>query len=1603
MRFGSLAVLCAVFAVASSAGAVELLTVGQASEQLPDLTVLASDEKRILVEFEMPEVVGERVAIGDEEFTLLSIPGGGLEGAVGAPAVPMCSRLMQIPDDVAVSIRVKSVNEELLTGLRLVPMQQEDGESVGFDAVAYSRTPAVEAPLVSAGRPAIMRHVRVVPLTFRPVHYDPVGQTARIADRIQVELTFDDAGASVNARPTLRGAISPSFDRLYRETIANYSPPPMAERSTPGTYLLICPDDSGVLSRLDPLVEWRTRKGMPTYLATTSETGTSASSIKDFIQDAYDTWAVPPEHVVFVGDANGSYDIATWYETLSGYSGEGDHPYTQLDGDDPLADIHVGRLSISTLNELELIVNKIIGYESTPHMDDPGWFTRGCVVGDPGASGYSTVLSNQWVKERLLQIGYAEVDTVWTEPFVTQMRTALNRGDTVFSYRGYLGMSGWTNSNTSQLTNGWKMPFAVVLTCDTGSFSDGTCRSEGFLRAGAAPSSPKGGIGSIGTATWGTHTRYNNCILYGVFRGLLWEGQHEMGAALTRGKLEMYLNYQPTHPTEVLIWSHWNNLMGDSAVDIFTGYPTAITVDHTTQVPIGSNSLMVNVMGLMPVEGALVCAWKGEETYAVGYTDANGDVELPIDAATAGDMLLTVTKHNHHPYLVTIPVAAEDVFVGYESSTVDDDDTGSSSGDGDGIVNPGETVELPVQLRNTGSMGAPDVTATLTTLDPYVTIVDGSETFGSIAAGGSAWSADDFDFDVDLGCPNGHTIRFGLDAASGQDEWHSLIDVAVVAADLVTDATTLYGAGGNGVVDPGETVDISVRLRNDGGKSADDVSGTLMTASQFVTITDDTGMFGSIPASGTGENTIDRFTISVDPGTYNGHLANFMVATEFSSGVTDTAFFVLTIGQVSSTDPLGPDAYGYFAFDDTDTDYGEVPVYDWIEIDPAYGGAGSEVVLGDNGTYQDKSRVVDLPFTFNYYGESYTRATICSNGWIAMGETYLTVYRNWTIPGAGGPAAMIAVFWDDLREVSGGKVYQLYDETQHRWIVEYSRMKNEQGREQVCQAIFLDPAHHPTSTGDGEIILQYHTVNNYDPVDGYATVGIESPDQSDGILYTFFDQYPDGAATLQAGRAIRFMPAQFLPMGQLGGDVTNASYGGAPIPGAQVKLLELDRAFFTGPDGSYLGSAPEGTYDVAVEHVSFEPDTAYDVNVVVSELTKLDFSLTDIAPPTVTTTPHPSTSDTVGPYAISVQIVEYSGLDAASLFYRVNGSADAEAVLVYQGGNLYIGEIPGQSYETLVEYYVHARDVLGYESFDPPGAPAARYSFVVAPEMELLNDDFEVDNGWTVGAADDDAIDGIWDRLDPRGTEYNGYPVQPEDDHTDDPGVLCFVTANDDPGDAAGAADVDRGKTTLRSPMFDLSGFTASRIEYWVWYTNNRGNNPGQDYWDVDVTNDGLNWIHLEHTLESTNDWVYRSFALHDYLEMTSQVQIQFVAQDYLPGSLVEAAVDDFLLTAIDEAVGVEAEIMTGRVGLDANRPNPFNPSTMITYRVSETVPVKLVLYDVSGRRVITLVDDVVTAGEHGVRWDGHDAGGLPVGSGVYFVRLEAPGFMQVRQLTLLR
>ncbi|HEU4365029.1 MAG TPA: FlgD immunoglobulin-like domain containing protein [Candidatus Krumholzibacteria bacterium] len=98
-----------------------------------------------------------------------------------------------------------------------------------------------------------------------------------------------------------------------------------------------------------------------------------------------------------------------------------------------------------------------------------------------------------------------------------------------------------------------------------------------------------------------------------------------------------------------------------------------------------------------------------------------------------------------------------------------------------------------------------------------------------------------------------------------------------------------------------------------------------------------------------------------------------------------------------------------------------------------------------------------------------------------------------------------------------------------------------------------------------------------------------------------------------------------------------------------------------------------------------------------------------------------------------------------------------------------------------------------------------------------------------------------------------------------------------------------------------------------------------------------------------------------------------------------------------------EVRVPKATASLGQNTPNPFNPTTLISYSLPAREHVTVSVYDASGRLVRTLVDETRGAGSHDVQWDGRDNAGTTVGSGVYFYRLTAGKFSESKKMVMLK
>lgn len=120
--------------------------------------------------------------------------------------------------------------------------------------------------------------------------------------------------------------------------------------------------------------------------------------------------------------------------------------------------------------------------------------------------------------------------------------------------------------------------------------------------------------------------------------------------------------------------------------------------------------------------------------------------------------------------------------------------------------------------------------------------------------------------------------------------------------------------------------------------------------------------------------------------------------------------------------------------------------------------------------------------------------------------------------------------------------------------------------------------------------------------------------------------------------------------------------------------------------------------------------------------------------------------------------------------------------------------------------------------------------------------------------------------------------------------------------------------------------------------------------------------------------------------------------------------ISDYGTKSIREISGIMTSIdwetdprIPAEFNLEQNYPNPFNPETTIRFQMTTAEAGSLKVFDMNGRLVQTLLSGTISAGTHTLRWDGKNANGAQLASGIYFYKLSAGKFSQVRKMILMR
>ncbi len=517
------------------------------------------------------------------------------------------------------------------------------------------------------------------------------------------------------------------------------------------------------------------------------------------------------------------------------------------------------------------MTNKFIKYEKEPYTTNSDWFKKGiCCSNDAYASQIGT---KRFTAERMLMDGgFNSVDTMMSDPgctySVSDVVNAINEGRSFLNYRGEGWSSGWWASCTpmhtpdvSNLANGQKLTFVTSIGCGVAMFGSGGGNSFGeeWLELGTI-SSPKGACAFIGP-TGNTHTTYNNKIDKGIYIGMFQEGMDTPGQALLRGKLYMYNVFGSDPYVEDHYKLHCT--LGDPSIHIWKDVPQAITVNYPESIPFGNNTVEFTVTHNstgQAVSDALVCV-TGESLFTTSYTDEFGKAYIDIDILELETLNVTVRGGNVIPFLGTLLVApASGPYVIKDSYIIND----VVGGNGNGLMDYGETNLLSLTMKNIGVELAESVVVTISSSNPYIAITDSTADYGNIVPGGTAVVADGFAYSVANDIPDLEEVSIAVTATNGTDFWQSYIIILAHAPEISIGLLTISDPDGNnnGLLDPGETATLSFAVSNNGSSISPEALANLGTTSGYITLNNTSDDLGPI---NTGSTVDASFSISVSP------------------------------------------------------------------------------------------------------------------------------------------------------------------------------------------------------------------------------------------------------------------------------------------------------------------------------------------------------------------------------------------------------------------------------------------------------------------------------------------------------------------------------------------------------------------------------------------------------------------------------------------------------------------------------------------------------------------------------------------------------------------
>ncbi len=842
------------------------------------LLILATDAKpetiTKVLSFERPGFVvssGE-VIISIEDCRTIARP--------GAPMIPVYAAVFVLPPgEEIVSVAVSPVETELLS-MPAPAAPMPDQVSLGrVWSGMKGRDPAIYGspgfwPPSSGELSSVQRSagVKLAYVNIYPLRPSGSENTALFTPKVTVTIETRKALASNSSVPSLRAGraaadLSAAVENPDGLTIYGRS-----IESSPGSYLSASPvpyviiTSDALAGAFGQLADFRERHGLKVEIVTISSIDADypgadiQERIRSFIRFAWEEWQT--EYILLGGDESviphrGMYvkagtEVETdipcdlYYSCLDGnWNSDGDIYFGEPGEEDLIPEVSVGRLPVESSAGIEAFVNKLIVYTETPPAGMSAtalmagellWSIDGVDTwgGDckdeilTGSEDYGFISAGIPAEFSVTTI-YDRTLGSWGPGALIPL---LNGGVNLVNHLGHTNLHSvmrlpiydlWQLDNVSS----GGMPFICYSQgCYPASFDNrddaGVYHAEDCIGEQLV-TGPEGAVAFIGNTRLGWSSPGSTCGVSQFFDrqffdALFGEGITEIGRALDDSRVDNipFLSY-----AAVRYVMYEMCLLGDPAMNIWTGEPSALVVDHADSLEAGENYVEVIVSAAGgPIEGARVSLRSTEpDIYYTELTGADGMARLFVETSGAAQLELIAQAPGHFTYNTLLSVV-EPAGAFIEIGWLAIDDSGAyGSGDGDGIIESGETVKIDLIITNNGRITAKNTTLRLDADDDYLSPVDAFYSVGDMPPRTSAILPAVFTIDVSESAPDGHLAGFNIEIESGLDKRISRHTVALNAPGLVLDLFSLSDSpdgNGNGCIEAWEHLIVETGWTNNG-------------------------------------------------------------------------------------------------------------------------------------------------------------------------------------------------------------------------------------------------------------------------------------------------------------------------------------------------------------------------------------------------------------------------------------------------------------------------------------------------------------------------------------------------------------------------------------------------------------------------------------------------------------------------------------------------------------------------------------------------------------------------------------------------------------------